>query len=207
MSGKQVSPTPDALLKGKVQPDVVDVPSRLVIALSGIGGPAEPAFSAAIEALYGISYAIRFRRKKAGKDVFKVGSLEGEWRAEGDDLRISEIPSQDAWRWRLQMCVPVDVTPEELRGTVELATNKRGGKLEGSEQARSIELLRIESARFARILHVGPYSTEPESFSKIDELLSDQGLEREPWHLEIYLSDPSRTAPEKLRTCLLTRVS
>ena len=71
---------------------------------------------------------------------------------------------------------------------------------------RRIQLLGIESSRFARILHVGPYATEPESFAKIDAMLSGQGLDREPWHVEVYLSDPSRTAPEKLKTCLLTKV-
>lgn len=105
------------------------------------------------------------------------------------------------------MCVPHDVTKEELRVAVQTATTKRGGKLERSEQAQFIELLEIEGARFARVLHVGPYSTEPESFAKIDQLLSREGLAREPWHVEVYLSDPSRTAPQKLKTGLLTKVS
>jgi len=206
MSEKPFLPTPDALLKGRKQPDLVDVPSRLVLALQGAGGPEEPAFSAAIAALYGISYTIRFGRKKAGQPVFKVGVLEGEWRSDGEDIGIHEIPSRDAWRWRLQMCVPHDVTKEELRVAVQTATTKRGGKLERSEQAQFIELLEIEGARFARVLHVGPYSTEPESFAKIDQLLSREGLAREPWHVEVYLSDPSRTAPEKLKTGLLTKI-
>ena len=206
MSDKPILPTPDALIKGKKQPDLVEVPARLVLALDGAGGPGEPAFSSAVAALYGISYTLRFARKKAGRPVFKVGILEGEWRAEGEDYPIHEVPSQDVWRWRLQMCVPPDVTEEELRVVIEAATTKRGGKLEGSEEARRIQLLGIEASRFARVLHVGPYATEPESFAKIDRLLSAQGLNREPWHVEVYLSDPNRTAPEKLKTCLLTKV-
>ncbi len=206
MSEKPVLPTPDALLKGREQPDVVEVPPRLVLALRGAGGPTTPIFSASVGALYGISYTLRFARKKAGRAVFKVGVLEGEWRAEGGDLSIAETPSQDSWRWRMQMCVPDDVTEEELRDAVEAATTKRGGKLEGSEEAQRIEVLRVEPGRFARILHVGPYSTEPESFARIGQLLLEQGLSREPWHLEVYLSDPSRTAPDKLKTVLLVRV-
>jgi len=206
MSERPLLPTPDALLKGREQPDVVEVPPRLVLALRGAGGPTTPIFSAAVGALYGISYTLRFARKKAGRAVFKVGVLEGEWRAEGGDLSIAETPSQDSWRWRMQMCVPDDVTEEELGGAVEAATTKRGGKLEGSEEAQRIELLRVGPGRFARILHVGPYSTEPESFAKIGQLLLEQGLSREPWHLEVYLSDPSRTAPAKIKTVLLVRV-
>jgi hypothetical protein len=207
MSEKPFLPTPEALLKGREQPDLVDVPSRLVLALDGTGGPEQSVFSAAIAALYGISYTLRFGRKKAGHPVFKVGVLEGEWRVAGEDSSIHEIPSRDAWRWRLQICVPHDVTEEELRVAVETATTKRGGKLEGSEQAQRIELLGIEPARFARVLHVGPYSTELESFAKIDQFLAKEGLGREPWHVEVYLSDPSRTAPEKLKTGLLTKIS
>ena len=206
MSEKPLLPTPEVLLEGKAQPDVVEVPTRLVLALEGAGGPAMPAFSAAVGALYGISYTLRFARKKAGRPVFKVGVLEGEWRAEGENLPLHETPSQDSWRWRMQMCVPADVTEEELKGAVGAATTKRGGKLEGSEVAQCIKLHRIGSARFARILHVGPYSTEPESFAKIDQLLLEHGLGREPWHVEVYLSDPGRTAPEKLKTVLLVKV-
>ena len=69
-----------------------------------------------------------------------------------------------------------------------------------------MRLLKIETARFARILHVGPFAAEPESLALIGEMLTGQGLEREPWHLEVYLSDPRRTTPEKLRTALLTRI-
>ena len=206
MSDKPLIPTPDALIKGKKEADLVEVPDRLVLALDGEGGPGEPGFGSAIGALYGISYGLRFARKKAGQAVFKVGVLEGEWRAEGEDLPLNEVPSQDSWRWRVQMCVPPDVTEEEVQEVVEAATTKRRGKLEGSEDARSIRLLPIESARFARILHIGPYATEPESFAKIDKMLSVKGLSREPWHVEVYLSDPSRTAAEKLKTCLLTKV-
>lgn len=185
---------------------MVAVPTRLVLALEGAGGPETADFTAAVGALYGISYTLRFARKKAGRPVFKVGVLEGEWRAVGENLPLHETPSQDSWRWRMQMCVPADVTEEELKGAVAVATTKRGGKLEGSEEAQRIELLSIESARFARILHVGPYATEPVSFAKIDQHLLEQGLGREPWHVEVYLSDPRRSAPEKLKTVLLVKV-
>ena len=106
MSDKPFFPTPDELIKAKRIPDLVDVPSRLVLAVEGSGGPGQPEFSSAVAALYGISYTIRFARKKAGSPVFQVGALEGEWRSEGADLPIHEVPSQDTWRWRVQMGVP-----------------------------------------------------------------------------------------------------
>ena len=206
MTDKPVVATPDALIKAKRHPDLVDVPARLVLALDGAGGPEEPGFASAIGVLYGVSYALRFARKKAGKPVFKVGILEAEWWAEGDDLPVLEVPARSAWRWRVQMCVPPDVGEKEVSAIVETVTTKRGGKLEGSDEARRIRLVKLDTSRFARILHVGPYATEHESFAKIDDLLAGEGRAREPRHLEVYLSDPSQTAPEKLKTVLLTKL-
>jgi hypothetical protein len=206
MTEKPVQYTPAELLKAKKHPDIVEVPDRVVLAIDGAGGPEEPGFAASIGALYGISYGLRFARKAAGRPVFKVGVLEGEWRAEGADLSVHEIPARETWRWRLQMALPPDVTSDELAAMVEAATTKKGGKLHGSEEARRLALAHPESGGYARILHVGPYATEPESFARIDDFLADQGRSREPWHVEVYLSDPGRTAPEKLKTALLTKL-
>lgn len=73
MSEKPRQPTPDALLKGNADPDIVDVPARLVLVSNGAGGPNSPGFSAAVRALYGISYTLRFARKKADRSIFEVG--------------------------------------------------------------------------------------------------------------------------------------
>jgi hypothetical protein len=206
MTDKPTQHTPNVLLKAKREPDIVQVPERSVLAIEGEGVPDQPGFAAAIGALYGISYGVRFARKGAGLPVFKVGVLEGEWRAEGVDLSVHEVPAREAWRWRLQMAVPPDLTQREVDEMAESATSKKGGKLEGSEEARRLRVLRIPPARYARLLHVGPYATEPESFDRIDNFLADQGLRREPWHVEVYLSDPGRTPPEKLKTTLLTKL-
>ena len=204
MTDKPTRATPAELIKAKTKPDVVDVPSRLVMALAGAGPPEAPEFAEAVGALYGVAYTMRFARKKTDLPVFKVGVLEGEWWAEGDDLPVHDVPARETWRWRVMMAVPGDATSEELEVAVVAATTKRGGKLEGSAVTTRIELLRLPATRYARILHRGPYATEPESFAKIADMLEAMGLERERRHLEVYLSDPQRTAPEKLRTALLT---
>jgi hypothetical protein len=206
MTDKPRQFTPDALLKATKKADIVEVPSRLVLSIEGAGPPDLPGFGDAIGALYGISYTMRFARKKGGRPVFKVGVLECEWWAEGENLPVHEVPARDTWRWRAMMGVPDDTSQEEVASTVTSATTKRGGKLEGSEVALRIELTKKEATRYARILHVGPYATEPESFAKIDEFLAAEGEQRERAHLEVYLSDPNRTAPDKLKTALLTRL-
>jgi hypothetical protein len=199
-------PTPSALTKGRAKPDLTDVPGRTVISLQGVGSPADPGFAASVGALYGVAYTLRFSRKAAGRPAFKVGPLEGEWHAGGGSPRGEHLPPPDQWRWTLRIGVPEDLTEGELAAAVETVASKRKAKPEERARVHRIEMARLDGARFARILHVGPYATEPASFEKIAGLLAEEGLRREPWHLEVYLSDPGRTAPEKLKTVLLARV-
>jgi len=206
MTEKALVVTPDALTKGKRKPDLVDVPARAVLSIDGAGAPSDPLFAASIGALYGVAYTIRFTRKAEGRSVFKVGPLEGEWRVKGHNPSAGGLPPANEWRWCLRMGVPDDVTQGHVSAAVAAVTTKPGGKLEGSAEARRIELMKLEGARYARILHVGSYASEPESFAKIGALLDEEGLKREPWHIEVYLSDPGRTAPEKLKTVLLAKV-
>ena len=206
MTSKPVSPTPVELLKAKKTPDLVTVPARMAIALRGAGSPDAPDFAEAVGALYGIAYTMRFARKKTGLPVFKVGTLEGEWWAEGEDLPTDRIPDRDTWRWEVRIAMPDDATVEEVADAIEAATTKKKGKLFGSEVARSVKLVELPETRIARLLHLGPYSEEPASFERIDVMLEEEGLRREHRHTEIYLSDPSRTAPEKLKTVLVVSV-
>jgi hypothetical protein len=194
------------LTGAKKTPDIVKIPAWQALAIDGQGAPGDDAFQEAVGALYGIGYTLRFTRKDQGRPVFKVAPLVGEWRAEGVDLAETGFPSPETWRWRMMIPVPDDVTAADFDAAVQAATTKKGGKLEGSEAARRVALVRNDPARCARILHIGPYATEPESFEKIGAMLAEQGLDREPWHIEVYLSDPGRTAPEKLKTGLLVHL-
>lgn len=200
---KTPSPTPDALLKPRKKPDVVALAERRVICRSGEGGPELPAFEAAVGALYGVAYTLKFARKAAGRENLKVGVLEGVWWAEGVDLPLDRIPDRETWRWRVRIAVPDDTTDDEVAAAIEAVTTRKGGKLEGSDEARKVSLTTLPAGRFGRILHIGPYAEEPRSFATLNELLAEQGVEAGHGHVEIYLSDPSRTAPERLRTGLL----
>jgi hypothetical protein len=113
------------------------------------------------------------------------------------------VAPRESWRWRLRIDVPADVTEAELAEVVRAATTKKGGKLEGSAEAGRVALERVPSMKVGRILHVGPYGEEPASFDRIRALLGAAGLRGGNAHQEIYLSDPMRTEPAKLRTVLL----
>ncbi|MEW5852060.1 MAG: GyrI-like domain-containing protein [Myxococcota bacterium] len=193
---------PPELLQATAAPDVVDVPKRTVLAIDGAGSPDSAEFARSIGALYGLAYTLKFSRKRSGGDDFKVGPLEGLWSADVPRGFIG-TPPRDAWLWRLRLPVPDDVTTAILKTLVAEAVAKKGGKLFGSQEARKVTLERIPRRRMGRILHVGPYVDEPASFEKMRAMLATQRLTPAHPHLEIYLSDPFRTAPSKLRTVLL----
>jgi len=196
-------PMPAVLVVATEEPDVVEVPARTVVAIDGAGPPDGEAFGRSLGALYGAAYGLKFSRKGRGA-TFKVGPLEGRWWAEG----AAEGPRapRETWRWRLRMAVPDDVSEAELDGVIGAAISRKGGKLEGSEAARRVFVERVPRATLGRILHVGPYADEPRSFARVDAALAAAGRRPSLTHLEVYLSDPRRTAPARLRTVLLREI-
>ena len=198
----QRSPTPRQLLLATLKPDVVAVPARCVLALAGTGAPEDAAFQQSVGALYGIAYAVKFARKRAHKVDFTVGPLEGRWWADDPSRPISEVP-RAAWRWELRIAVPGGVTAAEVARAIAAATGKRGGKLAGSAAALQVRRVRLPAAVYGRVLHVGPYGREGESFARLLAVLEPAGRRPANAHLEIYLNDPRRVAPERLKTALL----
>jgi hypothetical protein len=197
-------PVPAVLLDATRTPDVVAVPARSAVAIDGAGPPDEPGFQRAMGALYGVAYGLKFARKPGGRD-FRIGPLEGRWWAEGTPERDLQAP-RHTWRWRLRIAVPDDVVEADVAAIVRAAVAKKGGKLEGSEEARRVALERIPVIRVGRVLHAGPYADEPASFTRMEEALTAAGLRRARPHIEVYLSDPRRSKPENLKTVLLGEI-
>lgn len=195
------SPMPRILVDATVEPDVVEVPARTAVAIDGAGPPDGEAFARSIGAIYGAAYGLKFSRAERGGS-FKVPPLEGRWWAEGAPEGTLQAP-RETWRWRLRIGVPDDVSDAELAAVVRAAVARKGGKLEGSEEARRVFVERVPRATLGRILHVGPYAEEPRSFARVDAALSAAALRPARSHLEVYLSDPRRTVPGRLRTVLL----
>jgi hypothetical protein len=195
-------PMPRALLDAAPSADVVTIPPRRVLAIEGAGAPEGELFQTAVGALYGVAYTLKFARKKTGGADFKIGPLEGRWWAALEGTAFLIAP-RDTWRWRLRIAMPDDVTKTEVAEAIAAATRKKGGKLEGSAAAETVRLERIAAQKVGRALHVGPYAEEGRTFDAIEKALAAAGVKPAFSHVEIYLGDPRRTPPARLRTVLL----
>lgn len=176
---------------------LVDVPPMRYLAVDGHGDPnTAAAYAEAVEALFSVAYAVKFRsRRELGRD-FVVAPLEGLWRA--DDPAAFVARDKSAWDWTLLIAQP-DWIDEAL-----VAEAVAAARAKGDRPALSLVRLReLHEGPSAQILHIGSYDDETPTLAHLhDEWMPQHGLTFAGDHHEIYLSDARRTAPEKLRTVL-----
>jgi hypothetical protein len=192
--------TRDQELAGK--PGLVrflDLPERRFVMIDGEGPAGEAAFTPRMPGLYATAWGLRFALKGRGI-ITRVGPLEGLWWTSDGSVDLDSIfgeGDRSTWRWTLLIALPDEATSEEL----ELALEGGRSKLESPYR----EGLRVEpyaEGRVAQLLHLGPYAGERPSIERLHAAISDAGLRPTGRHHEIYLGDPRRSAPEKLRTLL-----
>ncbi|WP_100365124.1 GyrI-like domain-containing protein [Diaminobutyricimonas aerilata] len=174
--------------------EVVEVPELSYLAVDGHGDPnTSSGYADAVEALYSVSYGIKFASKRELDRDFVVGPLEGLWWAE--DMSTFLTRDKSAWDWTMLIVQPDWITAEMVHTAIE--------KAEGKKQLPPVELRRISEGTSAQILHIGAYDDEGPTLDRLHhEYLPQHGLTFNGHHHEIYLSDPRRTAPEKLKTVL-----
>lgn len=174
----------------------VDVPAMQFVKVDGKGDPnTAPAYRLAIEWLYAVSYAMKFAAKTAkGKD-YVVPPLEGLWWA--DDPADFVARRKEHWCWTMMIMAPEFID----RPLFEAAVEKARKKLDSPPASLRLEIL--NEGRALQILHVGSYDDEGPTLAQLhDEEMPARGLAFAGPHHEIYLSDPRRTEPAKLRTIL-----
>lgn len=132
--------------------------------------------------------------KKEGKD-FTVAKLEGLWWLESDKPAL-EVPREE-WRWKLLIRMPEFVTSENVEKAKAGVIKKKGIEL-----IDEIKFEKVTEGKCVQILHIGPYSTEHEAIAKMKKFMDDNNLLENGIHHEIYLSDPRKVAPEKMKTIL-----
>ena len=175
-------------------PVLVEVPKLQFLMVDGHGDPnVSQEYRDAVSALFAVSYAARFTLKRAGVIDYGVMPLEGLWW--GADMSRFSITDKSDWDWTAMILQPDEVTDDVLAE----AKAKAGAKRSLPALAR-LRLERFAEGRAAQVMHLGSYSTEGPTIAALHAFIAQQGYERAGKHHEIYLSDPSRAAPEKLRT-------
>ncbi|QJR20536.1 hypothetical protein HKM20_06535 [Pelagibacterium halotolerans] len=176
---------------------VVEVPTTRFLMIDGHGDPnVVAAYRQAIETLYGVAYALKFAsRTQLGRD-YTVPPLEGLWWAA--DLASFAAREKDKWDWTMMIMVPDWIGPAMIASTIETVRKKK--------QPPALDLLRVEAleeGRAVQVLHIGSYDDEGPVLARMHEdYIPDNGWVPTGKHHEIYLGDPRKTAPEKLRTIL-----
>ncbi len=177
-------------------PVFVDVPEMNYLMVDGTGDPNNSeSYTHAVEALYSMSYSAKFRIKKSALAVdFGVMPLEGLWWTE--DPADFSMTNRKPWKWTAMIMQPEWVTREVIDSDRE--------KVEKKLQ-RSLADIRFETfdeGRAAQIMHIGPYSDEPPTIAALHRFINDHSLTLGGKHHEVYLSDPRRGKPERLKTIL-----
>jgi hypothetical protein len=175
---------------------VATKPARY-LAFGGSGDPDAPAFTRAVGALYAMAYTIKMGRKRLGQD-FKVAGLEGLWwGARASGAAWVNDRSRTSWRWKLLIRMPDFVKERCLVMAAEMLREKGKG-----DAVAGVKLERIAEGKCIQMLHVGPYATESATIDAMLAFAKEHGWRFTGRHHEIYLSDPRRTKPEKLKTIL-----
>jgi len=187
-------------------PAILPIPLMTFIAVDGQGDPnTSPAYAEAMEILYGLSFTIKMSKmtgeQPEGYIEYVVPPLEGLWwtAAPGFDGKPAE--DKNLFFWTSLIRQPDFVTEDIFLWAKEKLSRKKPGL-----DLRKARFLRWEEGLCAQVLHIGPYDAETETIDKLSEFIEKEGYTADfsdtRRHHEIYLSDPRRTAPEKLKTVI-----
>jgi len=186
----------------KTKPMLIDVPPINFIMIEGAGDPNHTEYQEAVGALYALTFTIKMSKMSGnqpeGYFEYVVPPLEGLWWISGGAFSFDE---RDNWFWTSMIRQPEFATPAVFAWAMEECRRKKPE-------------LDLNKARFetfseglcVQIMHIGPYSDEPRSVAVLEDFIGGNGLVNqtgsERKHHEIYLSDPRKTASEKLKTVL-----
>ncbi|MFC2038802.1 GyrI-like domain-containing protein [Chloroflexota bacterium] len=178
---------------------IADVPPMNFVMIDGTGDPnSSLEYQEAIEALYSISYSLKFTVRKEREIDYGVMPLEGLWWT--DDMSLFSTDNKDIWKWTAMIMQPEYVTGELFGDAVK--------QVEKKKDLASLSKARFQSfheGRAAQIMFIGPFSEEGPAIEKIHKSIEEQGGTFDGLvqkHHEVYLNDFRRTAPEKLKTVI-----
>ncbi len=177
------------------KPTLIDVGKAQYLAIDGRGAPGGPEFTKSVGAIYGVAYGIKMKSKQAGSN-YKVAPLEALWWGNKDEHYFMDEP-RETWNWKLLIRTPDFITADQLREAIAKAA-KRGK----DASVNDVHLETMAEGQCVQMLHKGPYADEHATIAEMDAFAAEHKFVRNGYHHEIYLTDPNRTAPEKMRTIL-----
>jgi hypothetical protein len=161
-----------------------------------------PNFAEATQTLYSISYTLKFMLKKRKTDAidYPVMALEGLWWVEDGHF---DITVKDNWFYTLMIMQPDVITAEIFEKAREEVRKKKGD----SDMLNKLRLAHFEEGLCVQTMHIGPYATEPATIDRMKKFMEENGLKDSVGpiggkHHEIYISDPRKAAPDKMKTVL-----
>lgn len=189
------------------QPGIVSVPSMNYIAVRGKGNPNEPGgeYKAALGMLYAIAFTIKMSYKGKyrieGYFSYVVPPLEGLWWQEGTEKTVGlDYSHKEAFCWISMIRLPDFVTKKDFDWAIQEAMEKK------KQDFSKVEFFTYEAGLCVQCMHLGSYDNEPQTIEQMENYAAREGympdFSASRLHQEIYLSDPRRTAVEKLRTVI-----
>ncbi len=175
---------------------VVDVPPMNFLMIDGHGDPnVAQEYKDAVEALYGVAYKLKFMSKKEKGMDYIVPPMEGLWWVENMEEFTTE--SKSAWDWTMMIMQPEWITQEMFEEALK--------QVEKKKNPPALPKLRLEvyhEGLAVQIMHIGPYDAEAPTIARMHTFIDENDYEPTGKHHEIYLGDPRKVAPEKLKTVL-----
>jgi len=175
---------------------VVDVPPLTFLMIDGQGDPnTATAYKEAVEALFSLSYALKFIVKKDLGVDYAVMPLEGLWWVE--DMSRFSLDDKSAWQWTAMI-----MQPEYIVVDLVEAARRQVAKKKLLSALPRLRLETFHEGQAAQMMHLGPYAAEAPTIERLHQFIAARGGQHVGKHHEIYLNDPDRTAPEKLKTVI-----
>ena len=175
---------------------LVDVPEMNFLMIDGAGDPnTSQDYKDAIESLYAVSYTLKFMVKKEKAVDYVVMPLEGLWWTE--PMSQFTMENKDMWQWTAMIMQPEYVTEELFNRAVEQVQIKKN-----LPSLSKIKFKSLYEGLSTQLMYIGPYSAEGPTIEKLHNFIEENGYELRGKHHEVYLSDPRRSAPEKLKTVI-----
>jgi len=176
--------------------EIVDVPMMNFLMINGVGDPnTAQEYKNAVEALFALSYTLKFIVKKEKDIDYVVLPLESLWFT--DDITKFSLENKDEWKWISMIMQPEYITKDLVSKALE--------KVKRRKNPIDLKKIRFESFHerlSAQIMHIGPYSAETPTIEKLHKFITETGHVLRGKHHEIYLSDPHKAKPEKMKTVI-----